>query len=50
LAGYTGATRVSYTTDLRIFAGWCHETGVNLLRVQCAHLELSLAGWNNKVG
>ena len=24
LAGYSGGTRVSYTTDLRIFAGWCH--------------------------
>ena len=24
LAGYTGNTRTSYTTDLRIFAEWCH--------------------------
>ena len=25
LAGYCGATRTSYATDLRIFAGCCHE-------------------------
>ncbi len=25
LAGYGGGTRTSYTTDLRIFAGWCHD-------------------------
>jgi site-specific recombinase XerC len=49
LAGYTGATRVSYTTDLRIFAGWCQETGVNLLRVQRAHLEL-FARWMEQHG
>jgi site-specific recombinase XerD len=49
LAGYTGTTRVSYTTDLRIFAGWCQETGVNLLRVQRAHLEL-FARWMEQQG
>jgi hypothetical protein len=27
IAGYTGGTRVSYTTDLRIFAEWCHNSG-----------------------
>jgi hypothetical protein len=25
LAGYGGSTRVSYATDLRLFAVWCHE-------------------------
>ncbi len=25
LAGHSGGTRVSYTTDLRIFAEWCHD-------------------------
>jgi site-specific recombinase XerD len=49
LAGYTGATRVSYTTDLRIFTGWCHETGVALLGVQRAHLEL-FARWMEQQG
>jgi hypothetical protein len=40
LAGYTGATRVSYTTDLRLFASWCTEANVRLLDVKRAHLEL----------
>ena len=40
LAGYSGGTRVSYTTDLRIFASWCHEHHLNLLNVKRAHLEL----------
>ena len=40
LAGYTGSTRVSYTTDLRLFASWCDETRVRLLDVKRAHLEL----------
>jgi hypothetical protein len=25
--GYTDPTRRSYATDLRIFAGWCHDPG-----------------------
>jgi hypothetical protein len=33
LAGYSGGTRISYTTDLRIFAGWCHDHDLNLLNV-----------------
>jgi hypothetical protein len=40
LAGYTGNTLVSYTTDLRLFAAWCAERGVRLLGVKRAHLEL----------
>jgi site-specific recombinase XerD len=40
LAGYTGATRVSYTTDLRLFAFWCTDANVRLLDVKRAHLEL----------
>jgi integrase/recombinase XerD len=40
LAGYTGSTRVSYTTDLRLFAEWCASNGVRLLDVKRAHLEL----------
>jgi hypothetical protein len=40
LAGYTGATRVSYATDLRLIAEWCAKNGVRLLDVKRAHLEL----------
>jgi site-specific recombinase XerD len=40
LAGYTGATRVSYTTDLRLFTEWCANQRVRLLDVKRAHLEL----------
>jgi site-specific recombinase XerD len=40
LAGYTGSTRVSYTTDLRLFAEWCASSGVRLLGVKRAHVEL----------
>ena len=40
LAGYRGSTRVSYATDLRLFAAWCHEAKLNLFIVRRAHLEL----------
>jgi integrase/recombinase XerD len=40
LAGYTGNTLLSYTTDLRLFAAWCAEHGVRLLGVKRTHLEL----------
>ena len=40
LAGYCGATRVSYATDLRVFADWCHQANLTLLSVRRAHLEL----------
>jgi site-specific recombinase XerD len=40
LAGYTGATRVSYTTDLRLSAEWCATNRVRLLDVKRAHVEL----------
>ena len=40
LAGYTGTTRVSYTTDLRLFTLWCVEAEVRLLDVKRAHIEL----------
>ena len=49
LAGYSGGTRVSYTTDLRIFAGWCHDSELNLLNVKRAHLEL-FARWMEQEG
>lgn len=32
LAGYAGATRTSYATDLRIFATWCRQADLRLLR------------------
>ena len=34
IACYTDPTRRSYATDLRIFAGWCHDHGINLLNVE----------------
>ncbi len=49
LAGYSGGTRVSYTTDLRIFAEWCHGRELNLLNVKRAHLEL-FARWMEQEG
>ena len=39
IAGYADPTRRSYATDLRIFAGWYHGHGVNLLHVKRPHLE-----------
>ena len=39
LAGYTGTTRISYTTDLRQFVTWCTDSDVRLLDVKRAHLE-----------
>jgi site-specific recombinase XerD len=40
LAGYSGTTRVSYATDLRLFAAWCAEHRVSLLDVRRPHLEM----------
>lgn len=40
LAGYTGGTRLSYTTDLRLFTTWCAMSGMRLLEVKRAHLEV----------
>jgi hypothetical protein len=40
IAGYTDPTRRSYATDLRIFAGWCHDHAINLLNVKRPHLEM----------
>ncbi|MDP8960633.1 MAG: hypothetical protein M3N32_03295 [Actinomycetota bacterium] len=40
LAGYAGATRTSYATDLRIFAAWCRQADLRLLTVRRSHLEL----------
>jgi integrase/recombinase XerD len=40
LAGYAGNTRVSYTTGLRLFAGWCADNRLRLLEVRRAHLEM----------
>jgi site-specific recombinase XerD len=40
LAGYSGTTRLSYTTDLRLYAAWCATAGVRLLEVKRSHLEV----------
>ena len=49
IAGYTEPTRRSYATDLRIFAGWCHDHGFNLLNVKRPHLE-TFARWMEQEG
>ena len=40
LAGYTGTTRVSYSTDLRLLLIWCADSRVRLFEVKRAHLGL----------
>ena len=40
LAGYSGNTRVSYATDLRLFTAWCADNRLRLLEVRRAHLEM----------
>ena len=40
LAGYSGNTFISYTTDLRLFVEWCITNDVRLLDVRRAHLEI----------
>ena len=49
LAGYTGSTRTSYTTDLRIYADWCHANQLTVLGVRRVHLEL-FARWMENEG
>ena len=49
LAGYTGNTRTGYTTDLRIFADWCHANQLTLFGVRRVHLEL-FARWMESRG
>ncbi len=49
LAGYSGATRTSYATDLRIFATWCRQADLSLLTVTGSHLEL-FGRWMEETG
>jgi hypothetical protein len=49
IAGYIDPTRRSYATDLRIFAGWCHDHGIDLLNVKRPHLE-TFARWMEQEG
>ena len=49
LAGYTGNTRRSYATDLRLFAVWCREGSLSLFTVRRAHIEL-FARWMEENG
>ena len=49
LAGYAGATRTSYATDLRIFAAWCRQADLGLLTVKRSHLEL-FGRWMEEIG
>ncbi|MBG6215135.1 site-specific recombinase XerD [Cryobacterium sp. CAN_C3] len=39
LAGYRGATRALYISDLRIFFEWCSVSGVRPLRAERVHIE-----------
>jgi hypothetical protein len=50
-ARYCGATRVSYATDLRRFAVWCHEGKLTLFtvrRAQRKHSQRATAGWRRE--
>jgi integrase/recombinase XerD len=40
LAGYSGNTLISYTTDLRLFVEWCITSDVRMFEVRRAHLEI----------
>jgi integrase len=50
LAGYTGHTRLGYTTDLRLFTGWCAENRLRLLQAGLGsardHALISLLAMN----
>src|SRR5215210_2519768 len=49
LAGYCGATRTSYATDLRLFSSWCQQANLTLFSVRRAHLEL-FGRWMEETG
>jgi integrase/recombinase XerD len=49
LAGYSGSTRRSYGTDVRLFATWCREGSMSLFTIRRAHLEL-FARWMEENG
>jgi site-specific recombinase XerD len=40
LAGYSGNTRTSYTTDLRLFTAWCADRHLPVRELRRAHLEM----------
>jgi integrase/recombinase XerD len=39
LAGYSGLTREAYALDLRLFAAWCHRSGLALFAARRADIE-----------
>ncbi len=49
LAGYCGATRRSYASDLRLFSSWCHEAKLSIFTARRAHLEL-FGRWMEETG
>jgi len=49
LAGYSGSTWISYASDLRSFASWCHQGKLTLFNVRRAHLELFVR-WMEETG
>ena len=40
LAGYSGNTGAAYRQDLRQFAAWCDQQGLQLFAVRRAHIAL----------
>ena len=49
LAGYCGATRRSYASDLRLFPSWCRKAKLSLFTARRAHLEL-FGRWMEETG
>jgi site-specific recombinase XerD len=39
-AGCSGTTRLSYATDLRLFAAWCADNRLRLVEARRAHLDM----------
>ena len=40
LARYSGATRISYATDLRLFFAWCAQCDLKVFAAKRGHIEL----------
>jgi hypothetical protein len=49
LAGYTGSTRVSYSTDLRLFAAWCTGNGSSYFKPSVLIWSCSPGRWSPRV-
>ncbi len=49
LAGYCGATRRSYASDLRLFSSWCQQASLGLFAARRGHPEL-FGRWTEETG